>query len=300
MQVGSNAAGHIRKFMRLNIITKLFKMNYSYTTNLSFAKFVLFTPAQGFSTYSGNDSYSIIWNKGNECLIMVDGVPTLIKQNTIITLTPSHHFLVEGTNSSLFIMRFNESFYCVEKHDKEISCIGYIFYGTANITTILLDKNENEKFEILFEMIIEEFQTRDNIQGEMLTVLLKRLIIKCTRLARKQQYGKATETVTHSVIRQFNILVEINFKDEHTVSFYAKSLNISAKSLTNIFSMAKLPNPLTIIHNRILTEARRQILFSNKTIKEIAYELNFPDIQTFSRFFKSKQGVSPLNFKMAK
>ncbi|HET9057832.1 MAG TPA: helix-turn-helix domain-containing protein [Chitinophagaceae bacterium] len=188
----------------------------------------------------------------------------------------------------------------MEKHDKEVSCIGYIFYGTANITTILLDQREQKKFEILFEMIVEEFQTKDNIQGEMLTILLKRLIIKCTRLARTQQYGDTPENATHSIIRQFNILVEINFKTEHAVNFYAKQLNIAAKSLTNIFSTAKLPNPLTVIHNRLLTEARRQILFSDKPIKEIAYELNFTDIQSFSRFFKSKQGVSPINFKKSK
>ncbi len=275
-------------------------MNYLYSTNLAFAKFLLFTPKQQFTTTINNDFYTIIYNTGEDYTLTIDGIPFTIKQNSIITLTPSHHFTIKKESKTLNILRFNENFYCVEKHDKEVSCIGYIFYGSSNITTISLDQEEQKKFGLLIEMLEEEFKNKDNIQGEMLTILLKRLIIKCTRLARKQQYGEKAESSNHNIIRQFNILVEIFFKTEHTVSFYANQLGTSAKRLSNILLAAKLPSPIALIHNRLLMEARRQILFSDKSIKEITYGLNFTDIQTFSRFFKSKQGVSPVNFKKGK
>ena len=275
-------------------------MNYSYATDLSFAKFVLFTPVQQFSTSPGNDFYSIIWNRGEDSLFTVDGIAFTLKSNAVLTLTPAHHFNIEQPNDALVIIRFNESFYCVEQHDKDVSCIGYIFYGSANIITISLDDEEQKRFGILLDMLAEEFENKDNIQGEMLTILLKRLIIKCTRLARIQQYGEKNKHSNHPVIRQFNVLVEIHFKTEHTVGFYAQQLSITAKSLSNLLSAAKLLSPIAIIHNRLLTEARRQLLFSDKPVKQICHELNFTDIQTFSRFFKARQGVSPLHFKKSK
>lgn len=232
--------------------------------------------------------------------MLIDGIDFTLKRNSILTLTPSHRFSILKGNANLLLLQFNESFYCVEKHDREVSCIGYIFYGSSNIKAILLSREEQKKFSLLIEIIEEEFQNKDNIQGEMLTVLLKRLIIKCTRLARKQHYGEIAEESNHSIVRQFNILVEVNFKEQHTVKFYADNLNLSPKNLSKILSGARQPNPIALIHKRLLVEASRQILYSNKTIKEIAYELNFTDVQTFSRFFKLKQGISPQNFRQGK
>ena len=275
-------------------------MNYLYAPHLSQSKFLIFTPAQKFASEINNDFYTIIFNRGKDYEIILDGLPFTIQKNAILTFTPSDHFVIERPNENLIMFRFNDGFYCVEKHDKEVGCAGYIFYGSSNISSILLDEDEQRKFSLLLEMFEEEFQNQDNIQGEMLTVLLKRLIIKCTRLARKQQYGESEESSTISIIRHFNILVQLNFKTEHAVNFYAKQLNISAKRLSKILLDAKQPSPISLIHSRIMTEARRQILISDKSIKEIAYELNFTDIQTFSRFFKSKQGISPDNFKKRK
>jgi AraC family transcriptional activator of pobA len=46
-----------------------------------------------------------------------------------------------------------------------------------------------------------------------------------------------------------------------------------------------------------MIHARRQINYTNLSIKEIAYELGYDDIQTFSRFFKSKEGMSPMQYR---
>jgi AraC-like DNA-binding protein len=49
-----------------------------------------------------------------------------------------------------------------------------------------------------------------------------------------------------------------------------------------------------------MLEAKRLLIYSTKRIKEIAYEVGFEDIQTFSRFFKRNEGISPSKYKETK
>lgn len=78
---------------------------------------------------------------------------------------------------------------------------------------------------------------------------------------------------------------------------YANLLNKSPKTLSNLFKKYGNKSPLQIIQDKKVLEARRLLYYTDKSVKEIAYEIGFEDIQTFSRFFKKIEGVSPSNFK---
>jgi AraC-like DNA-binding protein len=71
----------------------------------------------------------------------------------------------------------------------------------------------------------------------------------------------------------------------------------SPKTLAHIFAQAGNRTPLQLIHYRIMLEARQLLRHSDKPVKEIAYELGYEDIQSFSRFFRSKEGVAPVSFR---
>lgn len=74
-------------------------------------------------------------------------------------------------------------------------------------------------------------------------------------------------------------------------------LHKSPKTLSNIFSTCKLPSPLRVIHERIEAEAKRLLLYSTKSSKEIADLLGFEDQSSFSRFFKNMTGQSTVQFR---
>jgi AraC-like DNA-binding protein len=96
-------------------------------------------------------------------------------------------------------------------------------------------------------------------------------------------------------VREYNYLVESNFKTKHQVADYAE-MNKSPKHYL-IYSKNNEKSPLQIIQDRTILEARRLLRYSDKSIKEIAYEIGYEDIQSFSRFFKKIEGVSPSDFK---
>jgi AraC-like DNA-binding protein len=131
-------------------------------------------------------------------------------------------------------------------------------------------------------------------------VLLKRLIIILTRLAKEQTKDFPEKENHYDLVRKFNLAVENHYKTQHQVQFYADFLHKSPKTLSNLFAIYNQKSPVNIIHDRITLEAKRLLVYTDKSAKEIAFELGFEEISHFSRFFKTKEGISPKEFKETK
>ncbi|MNE49540.1 DNA-binding transcriptional regulator AraC [compost metagenome] len=112
----------------------------------------------------------------------------------------------------------------------------------------------------------------------MLVVLLKRLIIFITRLAKSKYIpDPKLNDERLDVFRKFNLLVEANFRTEHSVNYYAQLLNKSPKTLSNLFALYNQKTPIQVIQDRIIIEAKRLLSYTNKSAKEITHELGFDD-----------------------
>ena len=237
----------------------------------------------------------IIWNQKEKPVnIEIDGIlPWALLPNQVITCTYFHHVAFPQGAPGLSAIFFNREFYCIADHDSEVSCNGILFFGTQDIPIITLDEKHHRKFVLLLEVILDELQTKDNIQGEMLQMLLKRWIIICTRLAKEQLIVKSLKDSQIDIIRQYNFLVDIHFRSKKKVKDYAEMLNKSPKTLSNLFSVYNQQSPQQIIQERVVLEAKRLIRFTDKQTQEIAYELGFEDPAHFSRYFKKVAKVSP-------
>jgi AraC family transcriptional activator of pobA len=240
---------------------------------------------------------TIAWNQGDSQKVNIDGIEYDFPGNTLLCLMINQTFtFAEATG--IVAWQFNREFYCIMDHDKEVSCVGFLFYGAKQTMFTTLTKENNHKIYLLQQMFIEEFATVDNIQEDMLRMLLKRLIIIATRLA-KQQFLPVQDLPDQKldIIRQFNLLVENHYKKEHSVKFYAEQVNRSPKTLSNLFALYNNKSPLAIIQERIIIEAKRLLLYTDRSAKEIAYELGFEDAAYFSSFFKKNTEVSPSDFR---
>ena len=240
--------------------------------------------------------YTFIWAKEDSVSLIIDSIPFTVKPHSILALTPIQYLqYIEGDNATVY--QFNSEFYCIKDHDQEVSCVGVLFFGNTNIPIIHLDATEQKKFEALHDVFIDELETEDNIQAEMLRMLMARFIIKSTRLLKaKEGIIETPKSLKVDLLREFNFLVEQHFKTEHSVAFYADKLFKSPKTLSNNF--AKLNrSPLQIIHQRIVLEAQRLLSYTDKTAKEIAYEIGFEDASHLSRLFKKHTSLSPSDYK---
>lgn len=251
-----------------------------------------------FLTFDDTLTYPLIfvWLSGKATEIRFEGTAYTLGHNTILCLTVFHK--IEFTTlESARIIKFNREFYCVKDHDSEVSCTGLLFYGANQLPYFQLPADEVEKFETFWRMFQIEMQSQDELQLEMLQMMLKRFIILCTRLYKSQGNYSKLDLSEVDLVRAFHYLVEQHFKTKHSVKEFAELLNKSSKTLANVFSQVSEKSPLQIIHERKILEAKRMLRYTDKPVKEIAYELGFEDIQTFSRFFKKAEHISPTAFK---
>lgn len=250
-----------------------------------------------FKRNHNNRFFVLAWNTGNRQSVSIDGKKHPLKKHTILPLMFNQTFEFQKPED-VVVWQFNREYYCIIDNDAEVSCVGFLFTAGDNLF-IELEKEEQEHFDLILKMFISEMMVDDSIKREMLLALLKRLIVNVTRVAKNEKVSPRLSDDKFNLIRMFNLLVEAHFHKEHAVSFYAKLLNKSPKTLANVFTMNKSKSPSQIIQERIIIEAKRLLSYTHKSTKEITYELGFEDAAYFSAYFKKYTRLSPSDFKKA-
>ena len=241
--------------------------------------------------------YKFIWVQSGTLTLEIDHIPMRLEKDEIVTLTPLHHLEVKEVDGEYLTFVFNSNFYCIYGHDNEVSCNGFLFYGSSQVMRLALSAGQSSNLHDIVSIFRQESVIHDNLQEEMLRIVLKRFIITCTRIAR-QRFGVGQEKEkTFDIIRQYYVLVDRHFKEKKQVQDYADILCRSPKTLSNLFSTCGLPSPLRVIHDRIEAEAMRLLLYTHKSAKEISSILGFEDLSAFSRFFKKMTGESVSDYR---
>lgn len=241
--------------------------------------------------------YKFIWVQSGTLTLEIDHIPMRLEKDEIVTLTPLHHLEVKEVDGEYLTFVFNSNFYCIYGHDNEVSCNGFLFYGSSQVMRLALSAGQSSNLHDIVRIFRQESVIHDNLQEEMLRIVLKRFIITCTHIAR-QRFGVGQEKEkTFDIIRQYYVLVDRHFKEKKQVQDYADILCRSPKTLSNLFSTCGLPSPLRVIHDRIEAEAMRLLLYTHKSAKEISSILGFEDLSAFSRFFKKMTGESVSDYR---
>ena len=241
--------------------------------------------------------YKFVWVNEGQIVLEVDDQRVVLEAGEMLTLTPLHHVVFLETEGTYMSLLFNSNFYCIHGNDHEVSCNGLLFHGSSHLVRFRPDEQEWGRIQILTGILRDEFASRDRLQEEMLRILLKRFIILCTRVV-QHQYGQGRENgMQFETVRKFYVLVDMHFREKKQVQEYADLLNKSPKTLANILSAYGLPSAIRIIHERLEAEARRLLLFTSKSSKEIALQLGFDEQASFARFFKNATGLSCTEFR---
>jgi len=225
--------------------------------------------------------------------LKVNNIPIKIAPQEIASLTPNQDLEFIDGNSAI-VYQFNKEFYCIKDHDKEVNCLGILFLAAKAAPVFQLNNAEVIKYNILHEDMVQEFLHKDSIQKEMLQLLIQKLIIKSTRLIKKQQLNICVPK--QDLLKKFKTLVELHFMNERQVSFYAEKLFKSPKTLSNQFNKLNT-NPLQIIHDRLILETKLLLQYTGLTFKEIAFQLGYKDPSGLSRLFKNQTNTSPSDFR---
>lgn len=221
-------------------------------------------------------------------------------QKPALFFLTNQHLVIEKGKEESVLLYYNRDFYCIQIHDKEVACDGLLFHNVFEIPFVELDHEETVIIKNLFQNIRNELEWKDSSAEEMIRTYVKQIIIRATRKWKKQNLDNDIIKIPGSelyIFRDFSRHLEIHFREKHHVADYAELLHVAPKTLSHKFKNLNLDSPNQFIINRILLEAKRLLFYTDKPVKEIAYDLGYEDPAYFNRLFTHKTGSTPSNFK---
>lgn len=199
---------------------------------------------------------------------------------------------VSTSDKTGYLLKFKRSY--LEEDDKEYALdIFQLFNDEGQQSSLILDTEVAGRLQRTHTMMLEECR---NPLGTYL--ILKALLkVYLLNLVRVRQKAFLLQDVNQKRVYEFIMLLNEHYLQERKAGFYASQLGITEKRLNQIL-IEKMHKTVTQqLHMRLILEAKRLIIASNLTIKEIAWQLNFEDRGYFTRFFKKQTGMTPEAFK---
>lgn len=250
-----------------------------------------------FSELQRLNYYSAIWlfNAGGR--VKVDTNEYELTGNSMYFFSPYQPFqFIHEKEASGIAIHFHPDFFCIEKHKQEVACNGVLFNNIYQPPSINVEQKDAALFTDLLEKFRHEMNNSEIAQYELMISYMKIFLIGASRIKINQApAGLPQNTATDEpfVLQKLKDLIEKNFRQKHAPAEFAALLFITPKALGKLTKTHFNKTPSELIHERIIIEAKRELYLTNKTVKEIAYELGFNDEFYFSRFFKNNTEVSP-------
>jgi AraC-like DNA-binding protein len=229
---------------------------------------------------------------------LLDAEEFSVEKSTVIFLHPQRISQWKKTLEEVdgYFLIFENEF--IENYFQDILFIHrfHFFHNTTTPSFIKLKQNQFEKIVQILKEIRYEIKMLNSDSHHLLRSLFYYLLITLNRIY-SEAYTIKSHLFQNNRALRFKKLIEANYKTLKTVEKYSRIIGTSRQHLNNTVKAVLGKSASQMIKDRILIEAKRQLLFSDKTFAEIAFELNFSEPSNFHRFFKKQTGISARKFK---
>lgn len=159
-----------------------------------------------------------------------------------------------------------------------------------------ISDNQLQLVNSLFINISNDYQ-QYGVKDLMLETLLTALTIYLNRQTTSPVKNVKRQERYRVHFSAFLKLVEKQYINQWTIEKYAQQLGITPPHINSICKKISEQSALEIVHQRLLLEAKRNLIYTGRTITEISHFLNFSEPSHFTRFFKNKTGKNPKAFR---
>lgn len=203
--------------------------------------------------------------------------------------------------SSGYILLIHPDFLLTYPLAKKIQQYGFFSYAT-NEALHVSEKERSIIFSVL-ESIDEELKSRIDDSSQDVIISQIELLLNYSNRFYKRQFI-TRKAVNASLLERFNEILDDYFKQEKTlqqglptVQYLSEQLNLSASYLSDMLRSLTGQNTQQHIHEKVIAKAKEKLSTTQLSVSEIAYELGFEYPQSFSKLFKNKVNLSPLEFR---
>lgn len=179
----------------------------------------------------------------------------------------------------------------------------YEFFDYSVNEALFLSEDEEIKIQQITENIKQEYQTNiDKFSQNIIISQLETLLNYSERFYQRQFLTR--HKAHHQFLEKLEILLNDYFERDDfktkglpSVQYLSEKFNMSPQYMRSLLKTLTGQTTQQIIHEKLIEKAKEKLSTTNLSISEIAYELGFEHSQSFSKLFKAKTDVSPLEFR---
>jgi len=224
------------------------------------------------------------------------GTVTLdIKDNTLLFI-PAFTMYSGNFDESIrgYILSFNFNFF-LQPFFPRHHLLRFNLCDSTIIPYSYLSRATGKQLLDILHTIQDEDHSDRKKKEELIALKILEMIIMCERLLDRPRQNK--KPVLHPMIMQYLDQVQEHYRQEHSTSFYARSIHVHPNALNAICKKYLGRSAKAVINAVLVAESKHLLSQTNTSAKEIAFDLGFNSPPQFFRFFKQHVGLSPQQFR---
>ena len=228
-----------------------------------------------------------------------------LKKDSLFIFSPKHILQVQSNN------RFKAHLIVIapdflKRINIDTKRMMSLFLQFGSLPCMELTHAESQSLRSFISMVEQELKgSETDFSSEIIGGLIAATIYKVGDilthyLTEHPEVDSPIHNRAEEYFRQFTELLGEHYKHERSVGFYARQLCITPKYLTTLIKRISGKSVSEWIDNYVILEAKTLLKYSNMSVQEIAYYLNFPNQSFFGSYFKRNAGMSPSQYKAKK
>lgn len=221
-----------------------------------------------------------------------EGVMGFVAPNQVLGVEQDHYYPERG-----WCLTFHPDLLLQTELAKKIKDYEFFYYKVNE--ALILSEDEERDMEDLFQKIKKEIERPiDKFSQEVLVAHLDLLLTYSNRFYNRQFITR--KPINSDVLTRFEALLDAHFTHEQglpSVKLLAEQLHLSAKYLGDMLKQLTGLSAQQHIHEKLIEIAKERLSTTSLPVSQIAYDLGFEHSQSFSKLFKSKTNLSPLEFR---